>query len=399
MSCSGVPWRSPVPARRVRPPKGRVRSRRAPGTVRAAIAGSALIAIVALVVVISGRKGTERRQAEAPGAVELIRGVAERAGCPSGRITVETTELRGGSLQTVTIHAPKGLRVDRLVLDLQAAAHNSGGRVEPRPLAEGGGYGLARLEGRLAGEQVRVVVLGEEPRPRPKRRSAASSATARLVVILDDAGNSLSPLPALESLPSEVAVAVLPNAAYAEEIARALGHQRRELLVHMPMEPQPGTGPGCGPGALEVGQDPTEVRLRVERALAAVPGARGMNNHMGSKATADPQLMGVLMEELKLRGLYFVDSRTSPETVALETARRGGVPARERDVFLDVVEDPQVIRHSLAEAVAVARTSGSAIAIGHVHPLTIEVLSAELPVLASQGVRLVRPSALVRQSD
>ncbi len=213
--------------------------------------------------------------------------------------------------------------------------------------------------------------------------------------MLDDAGASLDVVREVEDLPAAIAVAVLPNAARSAEVARGLGAQRRELLLHMPMEPIGNQGPGPGEGAVEVGLPAAEVRARVERALAVVAGARGVNNHMGSRATADPEAMRAVMDVLHARGLFFLDSRTTPDSVAEQVARQDGIPAIRRDVFLDVVSEPAAIRRALEQAVARARAQGSAVAIGHVHPLTIEVLASELPKVAGE-VRLVRPSQIAR---
>jgi hypothetical protein len=199
----------------------------------------------------------------------------------------------------------------------------------------------------------------------------------------------------VERLPLTVAVAVLPNAAHSAEVARALGAQGREVLLHMPMEPLANHGPGPGDGAVEVGLPAGEIRVRLERALLVVAAARGVNNHMGSRATADAPTMRDVMTVLRDHGLYFLDSRTTSETVAERVARESGVPALRRDVFLDVVSEPDAVRRALEQAVARARAQGSAVAIGHVHPLTLELLAVELPRIASE-VKLVRPSQLLR---
>jgi polysaccharide deacetylase 2 family uncharacterized protein YibQ len=310
-------------------------------------------------------------------------------------VVAETTVDRQGKLFLVTVHAPRGFPAERFTLDLEAAAHNLGGRLEPQPLTEKGGYGLARLEGVVAGERWRVLVLTEEPPQRGPARERAGVHAARLAIVLDDAGASTEIVGQVERLPLAVAVAVLPNAAHSAEVARALGAEGREVLLHMPMEPVTNHGPGPGEGAVEVGLPPAEVRARLERALRVVAAARGVNNHMGSRATADAPTMRDVMAVLADRGLYFLDSRTTSETVAERVARECGVPVLRRDVFLDVVTEPDAVRRALEEAVARARSQGSAVAIGHVHPLTLEVLAVELPRLGD-GVRLVRPSQLLR---
>ncbi len=357
----------------------------------------ALVALtLALVAYVAWRASRPAAVAPGPSAVEVVRAAARRFGCPPERVTVENVSQAGAPLAVVTVHAPRSFRTDRFVLELEAQAHNLGGRLEPRPLAEKGGYGLARLEGEVGASRWRVLVLGDEPpAPRPSAAPRPGAQAGRLAIVLDDAGASLDVVREVEELPAAVAIAILPNAARSAEVARGLGAQRRELLLHMPMEPVGDQGPGPGEGAVEVGLSDGEIRLRVERALAVVAGARGVNNHMGSRATADAPAMRAVMDVIKGHGLFFLDSRTTPDTVAERVARERGIPALRRDVFLDVVSDAAAIRRALEQSVARAQSQGSAVAIGHVHPLTITVLASELPKLAG-AVRLVRPSQLAR---
>jgi polysaccharide deacetylase 2 family uncharacterized protein YibQ len=156
----------------------------------------------------------------------------------------------------------------------------------------------------------------------------------------------------------------------------------------------PATNPG--PGALLVGLDPAEVILRLDTALASVPGARGVNNHMGSAATADPALMATLMGALGERGLLFLDSLTTPHSVAWREARAAGLPVLRNRLFLDVDHlDEAAISARLAELVGVARASGQAIGIGHPHAATAAVLARELPDYMAAGVRFVTVSELL----
>ncbi len=358
-----------------------------------------MLLAAAAVVYVALRVAKPRPVRAAPKAVAVVRDVAARFRCDPARVTSESVRDAAGSLALVTVHAPRGFQVERFVLDLEAAAHNLGGRLEPMPLLEKGGYGLARLDGEVAGVRWRVLVLGEELPAAPKTRAGRPAVRgARLAIVLDDAGSSIEVVREVEGLPLAVAVAVLPNAARSAEVARGLGAQGRELLLHMPMEPVGNRGPGPGEGAVEVGLPAAEIRFRVERALEVVAGARGVNNHMGSRATADAAAMRAVMDVLRPRGLYFLDSRTTADTVAEQIARASGVPALRRDVFLDVVSEPEAIRRALDQAVARARAEGSAVAIGHVHPITIEVLERELPRIGGE-VRLVRPSQLLKPAD
>ena len=140
---------------------------------------------------------------------------------------------------------------------------------------------------------------------------------------------------------------------------------------------------------------PEDVERLLSEALDVLPHCRGMNNHMGSRATEERDLMLQVAHFLRGRGMYFLDSRTSDKTVALEMMRRAGVPATERHVFLDNEEDETYIRRQLDLAVAKARKKGFAVAIGHFRPHTLRVLAKSLPSVRESGVKLVYLSELV----
>jgi len=370
------------------------------GRVRAALALLLLLAGVALILFLAGRTRREAGAPPRPGTEDVVKQVAERHGCSPDRITVTSARDERGVVWTATLHAPRGFPADRFSLELQAAAHNLGGRFDPKPLLERGGYGLARLEGGIAGERWRVVVLGEPPPATPAAAPTAAPAAApvKLAIVLDDAGESLEVVHEVAELPASVAVAVLPNATHSREVARALASLGREVLLHMPMEPLGDHGAGPGPGAIEVGQADAVVRQRLDEALETVAVAKGVNNHMGSRATADAPTMQAVMLALRHHGLYFLDSRTTADTVAESEARANGVPALHRDVFLDVVGEPDAVHQALTQAVERAREKGSAVAIGHVHPVTLALLARELPNLP-HDVELVRPSQLLGRQE
>jgi polysaccharide deacetylase 2 family uncharacterized protein YibQ len=162
------------------------------------------------------------------------------------------------------------------------------------------------------------------------------------------------------------------------------------------MEPQNYPADNPGPGAVLVSMTTDELRTTVHSAINNIPHAVGVNNHMGSKATADLKTMTWIMQELSVRGLAFIDSRTTTRTVAEQAARAQGVPTNRRHVFLDNDRNAAAIRKQLDEAVYRCRIDGEAIAIGHLDPVTVEVLAAELPGISKRGADLVKPSDLVR---
>ena len=194
-------------------------------------------------------------------------------------------------------------------------------------------------------------------------------------------GLTLSYLPYGEDLPEQTSE------------ARAAGH---ELLVHVSMAPE--GHEDAGPNALLPGLTEVEIGRRLDWALNRFSGFVGINNHMGSRFTADEKGMAEVMAQLKARGLLFLDSRTTSRTVGPALAHHFGVPLAERSVFLDNVETVDAVRRQLAEAEAIARRDGVAIAIGHPKEATLSALAPWLETVESRGFVLVPVSAIVRQA-
>ena len=250
------------------------------------------------------------------------------------------------------------------------------------------------VETTMPAPQPEPAAAESEPEPRDAAVQATAAEPVRpspqglLAIVIDDAGYDLADLQPFLELPMPLAVAVLPNLPHSGEAALRVLAAGKELLLHLPMEPEGGENPG--PGALLTGQPAAEIERLLDTALRSVPGAVGVNNHMGSRATADRAFMAVVLEALEKRGLFFVDSRTTSLTVAASEADRLGVPYLARKVFLDAVEGD--IEQSLDEAVTAAARGGSAVAIGHVQ-------SAELAAIlrrAADGMERagVRPATL-----
>jgi len=216
--------------------------------------------------------------------------------------------------------------------------------------------------------------------------AAPMAQAAIAAVLIDDLGYSRERARRVLALPPPVSVAVLPDARYAAEVARAARRSGRPALVHMPMAADGGR---AGAGALEADMSAAAIRDTLEGALAAVPGAVGVNNHRGSALTADRAAMDRFMRELARRGrdLIFIDSRTSTASRAVEAAERAGIGVAERDVFLDHVRDEAAIARQAERWLTRARETGCALAIGHPHPETLAVLERELA--RAQGVERV----------
>ena len=217
-----------------------------------------------------------------------------------------------------------------------------------------------------------------------------------IAVVIDDLGLRRQATRAAIALPGPLSLAFL---AYAEDLddqaasARAAGH---ELLLHQPMEPEGAQDPG--PDALLTSLSGRENVARLTAALDRLPQVVGINNHMGSRFTASSVALEPVLRTLQRRGLLFLDSRTTGESVGLATARRLGVPSVGRDVFLDhrASAGRPYVERQLAEAEAIARESGAAVAIGHPHAATLDALRDWIPALQARGFQLVPISAVVQ---
>lgn len=214
-----------------------------------------------------------------------------------------------------------------------------------------------------------------------------------LAIVIDDLGPGVSASREAIELPVGVTLSFLP---YADDLpmltaaARARGH---EILVHLPMEPIGTDDPG--PNALLSRLTPDEMLRRAVWAFDRVPGAVGMNNHMGSRLTAQPAAMRLVLEEARRRGLLFVDSRTSPASIAYDVAEGLGMKATSRDIFLDNDPGSRAVLEQLDAAERLARRTGTALAIGHPHPITLKVLAGWLPGAMSRGLRIVSTGRLI----
>ena len=203
---------------------------------------------------------------------------------------------------------------------------------------------------------------------------------AYLSLIIDDLGQNLPRDRRVLALPGPVTTAVMPDTPHAAEFAREAYKAGKIVILHMPMDPA--TGPFAWHPDLPV----DELEKRLNAAFKAVPYTSGINNHMGSRMTSQPQAMAWLMGNLQQRHKFFVDSRTSAQTVAAAEAQKIGLASVSRDVFLDDVRTEQAIATQLQTAIKLAHKQGSAVMIGHPYPQTLAVLERELPKLKAQGI-------------
>ena len=244
---------------------------------------------------------------------------------------------------------------------------------------------------------VAFVLPVEPPLAAGLEPDAKRGPRGRVALIMDDMGNSLDTLAELVALGRPMTVAVLPFSAHAAETARLARANGLEVLLHLPLESVNNhEGMADTEGLLMSLMTGPALVAAFEANLDRVPFASGVNNHMGSRFTAEPGLMRTVLGPIKERGLFFVDSRTTAKTVAYDEALRMGVPAARRDVFLDADEDRGRIRGRLVELLQKARKRGQAVGICHPFPETLAVLRSSLHLVDVYGLEAVPVSRLVR---
>ena len=219
----------------------------------------------------------------------------------------------------------------------------------------------------------------------------------RIAIIIDDLGQDRHMAQKFLDLPGPLTFSVLPHLPHTRDVVEAVHAKKWEVMVHLPMEPREYPSINPGPGALLTGMTPDGLIDQLRKDLAAVPGAVGVNNHMGSRLTAQSIQMNQVLSELKRQNLFFIDSLTSGDSVVKEAARLFQVPFGQRHVFLDHRPDRQFIAKQLTLLQKKAQRHGLAIGIGHPYQVTWQVLSESIPRLkenfrfipASQAVRIL----------
>lgn len=218
----------------------------------------------------------------------------------------------------------------------------------------------------------------------------------RVAIIIDDFGYSFDKITqGFINMRKKLTLSIIPGHKYSERVAREAYHNGKEVMIHLPMEPVQESVEDLG-YTIFTSQSNAEIRNRIRHAIGDVPFAKGLNNHKGSKATSDLSTMEPVLEEIKKAGLYFIDSRTSAQTLASKESRNVGVPYAERDIFIDVEDDVDHTKESLKELCAIASKNGEAIGIGHVKKRTLFALSEFFAEMEGKGIDFVFVSEIIR---
>lgn len=214
-----------------------------------------------------------------------------------------------------------------------------------------------------------------------------------VAIIIDDIGISLEKGRRAIQLPGNVTYALLPYAKHSITLANQANERGKEIMLHMPMEnilDKP-----IDAGGLTHHLNKVEFLLTLNQAIDRIPHITGINNHMGSYLTQRSKQMGWFMDEVKQRELFFIDSRTTPKTLAATIARQKRIPETSRDIFLDNTQTFEHIDRAFTRLLKLAQSNGYAIAIGHPYDATLAYLEMALPKLESQNIELLPASNIL----
>jgi polysaccharide deacetylase 2 family uncharacterized protein YibQ len=323
-----------------------------------------------------------------------LRGLLGTWGLPPD--SVEELKDADGSLQIkvrLPLESYKSLepRLDRELRKKMAAVEKKKGDEE----------GLTSYSWRITGQQKEslslVFALLEPPVEEVKKEAAPPSPPEnRVAIIIDDMGDSLEALQEVCDLGQPVTISILPFSRYAEETARIAHENGLEVMLHLPGESlnhEEGNSSTLGLIKSEMSEE--EVRTLVEDSLSRIPYVKGVNNHMGSKITQEEPVMRPILDFLKSRGLYFIDSRTTAESIAFDLALKMGLRAAYRNVFLDSSVGVDYSKKRIIDLFRLSQKTGRAIAIGHPFPETLQALRENIHLLKKYKIKPVYASEII----
>lgn len=230
-----------------------------------------------------------------------------------------------------------------------------------------------------------------------KEMDLAPVAKGKIAIVLDDWGYNLNNLDFIEDIEYPLSISVLPNLAYSQTVARKVKQENKELILHLPLEPESKKGYiGLEKDTITTQMKESQIKDILLKALDNFPEVKGVSNHMGSKATQCRRTMGIIFGELKKRNLYFLDSLVSPNSVCSDIARGRGTKFTKRDIFLDNQNDPAYIKGQLEELKEISSLQGYAVGIGHDRKNTLLVLAEQMPEIEREGYEFVFISQVLK---
>lgn len=254
----------------------------------------------------------------------------------------------------------------------------------------------------------KVVVVVKEKKPPavtkeedfiviPAAETPAKPVVGHIAVIVDDCGYSVAPCSTSAALTEPVTFSVLPNLKHSVDVAECVHKNGKEVMLHLPMEPHHNTDKYPEGYIILTTMDKNTIEGIIAKSLQSVPFAAGVNNHMGSKATEDKDVMVTTLAMLKKRGLFFVDSMVTDNSVGKSIADEIQIPFTRRDVFLDNKNERSAIEKQFAQLAAIAKKRGYAIGIGHARSLTLQIIKEQTELLAKQGFKFVTVQGIINK--
>jgi polysaccharide deacetylase 2 family uncharacterized protein YibQ len=217
----------------------------------------------------------------------------------------------------------------------------------------------------------------------------------KIAIVIDDLGDKEKISQELLRSNLPITLAILPFAPFSKRLAEEAHRRGKEIILHLPMEPQGYPEIRPGKGVLLREMDEARLLRQLSKDIEAVPYITGVSSHMGSRLMEDPAKIRIVFSELKRRGLFFLDSRTTAQTVGLQVAQSVGLKAMERNIFIDNSSTEEDIKEQLEQLIQLSLSSGKAIGIGHPYPSTIKFIKEMIPKMKEKGIEVVPLSALM----
>lgn len=218
--------------------------------------------------------------------------------------------------------------------------------------------------------------------------------TVYISLVIDDLGYKKKLDSHALSLPGNISYAFLPFGPFSKQLVERAHQQNNEILLHLPMQAK-NSDVKLGSAGLTDQMSAQQIYQSIEKSLAAIPYASGVNNHMGSHLTTRPLAMTWVMGALKKHQLFFLDSITTADSIAAIVAKSYQLPHTRRNVFLDHNRNPEEIAYQFERLIRYAKKHGSALGIGHPFPETLEFLAQNIPKLNAKGVKIIPVQQLI----
>jgi len=240
-----------------------------------------------------------------------------------------------------------------------------------------------------------LTFIPSTPSTIPPTPSTPKTLRPKIAIVIDDLGDKDKIAQELLHWDFPVTFAILPFTPFSKTLAGEAHRQGKEVILHLPMEPHGYPQIRPGKGVLLGEMNEKKLLRQLTKDIEAVPYVTGVSNHMGSRLMEEPEKIEIVFAELKRRKLFFLDSRTTPQTVGLQVAQSVGLKAAERNIFIDNSSAEEDIKQQLEQLIQLSLSKGKAIGIGHPHPSTLKSIKEMIPRLKKEGIEVVPLSAMV----